>query len=79
MESLAYIIVWIWAISTIGISIYNLGRTYFALTPVMIHYTFSEQFEWYEGLNRNKAIIIVFLFVIVIIYCFDLWCINNQT
>jgi|GEM_PF-2900403 len=60
MESLAYIIVWIWAISTIGISIYNLGRAYFALTPVMINYTFSERFEWYEGLNRNKAIIIVF-------------------
>ncbi|MGE4347884.1 MAG: hypothetical protein AB7D46_10795 [Flavobacteriaceae bacterium] len=60
MESLAYLIVWIWAISTVGISLYNLARAYFALTPVVIHFTCKEQFEWYDGLNRNSAIIITF-------------------
>ncbi|AZI40192.1 hypothetical protein [Epilithonimonas vandammei] len=60
MESLAYLIVWIWAISTVGISLYNLARAYFALTPVVIHFTCEEQFEWYDGLNRNRAIIIAF-------------------
>lgn len=59
MESIAFLIVWIWAIFTIGVSFYNIARVYFALYPVFIHYTFEEQFEWYNGLNKNKAIIII--------------------
>lgn len=46
-------------IFTIGASFYNVARVYFALSPVFIHFTFEEQFEWYNGLNRNKAIIII--------------------
>lgn len=60
MDTIAYLIFCLWAIFTIGISLYNLGRVYFALTPVMIYYTYKEQLVWYEGLNSNRAIIIVF-------------------
>lgn len=60
MDTIAYLIFCLWAIFTIGISLYNLGRVYFALTPVMIYYTFKEELVWYEGLNSNRAVIIVF-------------------
>ncbi|AZA47108.1 hypothetical protein EG346_02355 [Chryseobacterium carnipullorum] len=60
MDTIAYLIFCLWAIFTIGISLYNLGRVYFALTPVMIYYTYKEELVWYEGLNSNRAIIIVF-------------------
>jgi hypothetical protein len=60
MDTIAYLIFCLWAIFTIGISLYNLGRVYFALTPVMIYYTYKEELVWYEGLNSNRAIIIIF-------------------
>lgn len=60
MDTIAYFIFCLWAIFTIGISLYNLGRVYFALTPVMIYYTYKEELVWYEGLNGNRAIIIIF-------------------
>lgn len=60
MDTIAHLIFCLWAIFTIGISLYNLGRVYFALTPVMIYYTYKEQLVWYDGLNSNRAIIILF-------------------
>ncbi|WP_185290422.1 hypothetical protein [Chryseobacterium lactis] len=63
------VLVYFWLL-TIFLFIYNLGRGYFTIVPVVNNWISTEKWDYYQGLNRDKFLIFLFIISLCVIFAY---------
>jgi hypothetical protein len=58
------LLIYFWLL-TIFLFMYNLGRSYFTVVPVLNNWIWTEKWNYYRGLNRDKFLIFFFHYFFV--------------
>lgn len=63
------LLIYFWLL-TIFLFMYNLGRSYFTVVPVLNNWIWTEKWNYYRGLNRDKFLIFFFITFLSIVFAY---------